>query len=74
VQVSGSAFSPLSHEESPSSKIPLPRVRTARDLFRTHILVSFEAEPPTTFWTRSEASSVRSSSSWVRRSCLFLQR
>lgn len=38
----------------------------------THILVSFDDEPPTTFWTRSEASSVRSSTSWARRSALFL--
>jgi hypothetical protein len=50
-----------------------PTRGTARGWSRTYILVSFEAEPPTAFCTRRLASSVRSSSSWVRRSCLFLR-
>jgi len=65
VQISADSFSPPPDP---------PEFCTAPTKVATHILVSLEAEPPTAFWTRRLASSVRSSSSWVRRSCLFLRR
>lgn len=57
------------HSSTP--EIPVPTQREAHGA-STHIFASLEALPPVTFWTRSETSSVLSSSSCLRSSSRFL--